>query len=794
MATVGPAPDCGARLYVDWPGPATLPIGPADPGATNRAPVLGGGPEQALREAARKLLPDVLPVLYPACGWGTVYLRGIAAGGAPIWEKVLDFQAPPWHSDGRQPARWWLEYSIRLSQPVLFLAAAPEVQVFPLVSPPKFLPFWHVPDIQVVRVPSADLIPPPELPITVHALIGDERHLLRGVDPDDPELSTEEQVVLNVGTADVPVVVKPTMNGVRIRHEYGHWDLGVVIDDPNQPGGFVHQVLPARLVAPGVHSVTVRVVTTPGVTLSLTEADRADQSVLSPFETVSQVRVEYAEVDPALLPQPGDALGGIVRATLVDHRSGLSDRARFVGMVLEFVVGFIPVVGSVMDVAQLTYMAAYGETFWGDDVEPGDLFANGVFALVGVVLDADDFVKLARLGGNLYPGAKLALTSGLDEGFAAAVTHAADPVLLDTMKNLPTADKGKLLGALEEVAETGDAVGVVKAFDEIVTTAYRVALDDDVVPEIVHARAFEVISPVDLPSFTGLDPSAQTAVLDLFVSYRQGVKGALSVVDELAPTLQREYGELFDLWRATGVFDVTFTGFTIPRLQEGFRKYLARGGRKNAVEWAIAQRSGQYVDLLKQRLGGGFKDLLRQVAEQQYWEVPAAAKLVFEKYANRVQAYWWLRARVPTGMGKWLQVDHILERRFMKRPQFGDYELADLTDDFQSLLVARNPAVARQVAAHSYYVHSVKTELLRRLIPHHLENNYSLQNILDAYVVVFVHQLKVPVDVFERLVVDDFRKLRALGYETMTYRRNESVSAILLRNPLFVAAMNLPMP
>jgi hypothetical protein len=793
-------------LYTDFPGPPLLEIDRADAKAIQEA------------EAARKvppLLPEMLPVLFPVCGAGTLYLRGrVTSSGAPIWEKVVDFIGPPWHLDGRQPASWWLDYSLKLQRPILFVAAAPEVEVLQ-PGTVRYLPVWHIPQLQVVRVASADLVPRFGAPARLHELIGEERHLVNGVDPADPELTIEEQVILYRSTADVPVVVQPALNSVRIRHERGHWDCKLRIEQPNLPGGFVYQVLPAHLEAasppgsgpparvisnqPGMpgegdFAITLRVVTTPGVRVELMKADHATQSALSPFETVSNVHVLHAEVEPRFLPLPGDDLGTFVLDEVTTWDHGLSDNARFWAMVLEVAVGFVPVVGTVMDVAQLAYMAGYGETFWGEDVAPEEVFTHGVFSLLGVVADAGDAVRLFKLAGELYPGAKLAsLNPRLNEAYAWTVGRVADPVLLDTMANLPSEARGKLFGAMETFVGKGDAPGVVKAFDEVVTAPYRLALDNDVVPEVVHARAFEAIHPAGLSSFDGLGTSEQDAILNLFVAYRAGKRTVTRVLDGLTPAMRQEYDELFDLWRASLVFDANFQGFTVRLLQEGYRKYLARGGTKNAVQWAAAQQTGRYADLLTQLLGKSYGRLLEKVAAEQYWEVSSAARSLFEQFANLPMRYRSLRDKVPSGIGSWVQVDHVFEKRFMKRPQFTEFEIPN-TDDFTSLLVAINPAVARQLAPYAYYVHSVKTELLRRLIPHHLENDYSLQEIFDAYHVVFRHQLGLSREVFEGLVLDDFRALRKIGHETFTYRPNQSLASIVRRNPGFVAAVNMPMP
>jgi hypothetical protein len=78
-------------------------------------------------------------------------------------------------------------------------------------------------------------------------------------------------------------------------------------------------------------------------------------------------------------------------------------------------IGFVPVLGKVEDMPHLAYMVMYRESFWGDRVTEGDILAQGLFTMLGVVADARDAVRLVGLEGKLFgiyggeaaPGARI---------------------------------------------------------------------------------------------------------------------------------------------------------------------------------------------------------------------------------------------------------------------------------------------------------------------------------------------------------------------------------------------------
>jgi hypothetical protein len=91
--------------------------------------------------------------------------------------------------------------------------------------------------------------------------------------------------------------------------------------------------------------------------------------------------------------------------------------------------------------------------------------------------------------------------------------------------------------------------------------------------------------------------------------------------------------------------------------------------------------------------------------------------------------------KVP-GFGKFFELDHIIEQRFLKR--FKDYTDAYAKGQaFGTFLVPKNAAVAAEIKVAKdsrliTYVHVVKTRMLSRRIPFGAEHLFNVQQIADA--------------------------------------------------------------
>jgi hypothetical protein len=238
------------------------------------------------------------------------------------------------------------------------------------------------------------------------------------------------------------------------------------------------------------------------------------------------------------------------------------------------------------------------------------------------------------------------------------------------------------------------------------------------------------------------------------------------------------------------VFNVYFDGFHDARLEKMYAAYVARKQRmrltpKSPVEWAAAQRSGLAYDLLLQELGGDFADQIRRYAADTYWRISDSVADEFARVSAVPRAY----EDITVNYGRYLERDHALEQRFAKyfeeKLKKGQLEL--LRQQYQAVVVPRNPAVARQLTERGmqyYYVHSVKTRLMQRVIPHGTETAYRLQEIYEAHVIVF-YKLGLKREMVQSIVLGDLKQLSEFIGEPFVDTSYMTLERLLLKNPKF---------
>jgi hypothetical protein len=367
----------------------------------------------------------------------------------------------------------------------------------------------------------------------------------------------------------------------------------------------------------------------------------------------------------------------------------------------------------------------------------------------------------------LHPDSKLLSEQAgqvLSDATRSQVEESTDARLLEAMRSLPDESQREVAQALEDyTVGLRSADELSSTFHVVVNAAFDEAASATLLPDRTLTEALGYLHPTQLDGFDAMPSTLQHQVLDTYRSVVVGGKPPRLVIDTLSPELNAGFESFLDQWRMLGAFNVFNDGFRSPVLAEGFARYVSTGKAKNAVQWAVAQRSGRYVEELVRVIGGDFRTVIKNAAPKLYLEVSAVARAHFENLANVPLIYSELR-QANSGFGNLFEVDHILEQRFFHKPEFEDYFNRHV-DQFWSLLVPKNPTVGRQLAPHFYYVHSVKTQYLRRLIPNGREAAFTLQEIYDAYVFVMIWQLDVPVHMFSASVTDTFTELSQLSGE-----------------------------
>ncbi|HEY7304084.1 MAG TPA: hypothetical protein VH601_08225 [Bryobacteraceae bacterium] len=702
-------------------------------------------------------LPQLMPIFSAVAGAGVIYARvPDFRTGVPQWKKQIWFAGEPWYASGRNRVYWWLSFNEFRRRALLVLIVAPEVEVWKtVINDFSWVPPQH-PWIDIFRVSSSDLVPALGASLNIHEVLGEDTHLVNGVDITYPQLTPDEaNIAASYPALDVPVTIKPRQNQLLIEQDYGHWSVNIRLNTRGwAPEGFVHQVLPAAYDKDRLPYITVRVHHTDGVAIDVMRADALLQGVLARNEVITKLRVETVRYQAAAsLPPQGTELSAGNEYTA--YSSGYSNNARWWGQTIEAVLGFVPVLGVALDLGHLAYMASSGKTFWGDEVTAADMFVQGVFAMVGLVCDAEDAAKLVKISGTLMPGATIiSINPGIVPSLRAAAVASCDPYVLHVIETLTAVERRELVDALVKYAGDGDLTNLLALFNKHVGDAFARAVIGGALPEGLVRNALAQIHPADLPGFLLLDAAAQQRILQLMSS-----APGRAVLDALTQSLSEEFNLAFDAWRMSRAFNPSWTGFSVQLLASGFAKYGRRLGLRNAVQWAVRQGSNsRYYQELVRLMGPDYADLLRRTVA--YWDMPASAIRQVAAIPQVPEAYWRL-SDLASGVGHWMQIDHVIEQRFiLNHPDLTGYPMD--RDSFQCLLVPANEVVAQILKNNGipyFYVHQMKTDLLRQLIPHGFEASYTLRQIFDAHLLVMKHQLGLPDFVVETILLDEFLEL-----------------------------------
>ncbi len=716
--------------------------------------------------------------LLPVDGTGSVSMMvpgplgaGVAGGMGSTWYtpyELFSFTSTPWNVTGKQPVSWlYLSHPAKGSN-VLLVFVGPEVTLKVsdnLLAIASRIPQDLIPAVEVFRVSSTDFVPDEPDGPRITELFGTRTDWV--IEPEQP--GTEAAIAFGrmmSGSDDYQLprigraTIAPAPTGFDATHALAHWNVEVRVP-ADEPARFAYELMPPP---PDSFNATfaMRIVRTPN-----TSIDGFGMESLTGGELLSTISLDVATVALNEVPEQGYALDGF-RFQPLALRERWSAASVKTGKEVEAMIGMVPIVGSLVNLAHVIYMAKTHETFWGDPVSDNEIMVNGVFALMGVVADSGEALSiLSEVSERIAPGMKLIKPNpGFPSWLSGRVGVTTNPFLLEAATR--ASSEGRLMPLLETLDEVSagrsSIAELTEVFQEVVLATYDDVLDLSVAPTTIYAKSFETIHPTTLEGFDALARDTQRAVVASVDAVRMGERSAEELMNDLEPGLWKTLNEALDEWRVSRVFNGRYDGFSKPLLATGFADYVNRGGAKNAVQWAAKQLTGKYADALAMDLGSAFRDVIKRVQPEKYWEVSAAAKAHFESLANLRLEYSELRD-ANKGFGSLFEVDHIFEKRFLTKPEFDKF--VEHTDDFAALLVPKNGAIASQLEPFFYYVHSVKTQALRRLIPNGAEAAFTLQEIYDAYVLVMVHQLKVDLPVFDGLTKDFFGELARVSGEPL---------------------------
>ena len=767
---------------------------------------------------------ELIGHVVPSEGRGSLYVAN-AHPGSTERHALLHFEAWPWDVDGRQPVYWQFHGGGLGDRPYVILVAGPDVliQLTDLLRNTS-VSSWLRPSVEIIRVQDGALVPAIEGPFHLTSVIGrpgivtdlpwfgavevvaePERSDLARLDEvtaavsTDPEADFEgDPIRLTIDELEAlyrrqvdHASVSPRANGVTIRQKDDNWVVKVTVPSMER-AAFAYAVEPLPLPAgPGAASrFVVRTLRTENAVLEFADtktwfADEADD--------LSTVFVRDKAFPVLRIPPKAGLEFATWQPTLEDldpTTTRLSARSQHVALTIELAVGFIPIVGSVVDVGNVVYMAYSGKNMWGESVSNAEVVLAGALALFGLVFEVggDAFKALVKTSGVLFPGKELLKANpGPVEQLIWTTMPSLTPSLLDAGRRLPADEQLALSNSLYravrgEVSAAGFTVTLHTALARAGASGDELG---EAFAERIHHDVLVAFHPSRFDAFGMAGRGAQRRIVDLHQEVLAGGRSALDLIGELKALDVSSTTEVIDEFRITRMFGHSFEDILDVDVARAYAEYRDRkiakifGSTKptkrqlraepairDPIDWATQLRKGRAREILRERFGPDFRQVLeRYLKAEKYVVTPAAVaryRALVDAAGNIMTMDYDALRKALHPYGVLWNADHILEQRFFKNPKFDRFGI-DLKR-FSSLPVPYNHLVARQMTEMGVpfaYVHVEKTRLLNRLIPNGTEPFFSLQEIYDAYVIAYVHQLKVGDQTFLELAGDIFEDLRA---------------------------------
>lgn len=257
---------------------------------------------------------------------------------------------------------------------------------------------------------------------------------------------------------------------------------------------------------------------------------------------------------------------------------------------------------------------------------------------------------------------------------------------------------------------------------------------------------------------------------DILKQLKRFAKGQLTAIDFLkyvGKVLGENYRALLERRQVLTLFSDDLQSLRDPVLAFGYQRYLAKGKKATPMQWVMRQRQGRFHDRLKAALGENYAQVIKRAQDTGVLSrVPYDVFVLLRRRGGIIIDTYSELEPISRGYGKHLERDHLLEQRFY---------LTEIMDTFKEsegrcLLVAKNPAVAKQIPDYNLYVHSEKTAFLNGLIPKGTEDSWGFQQWWDAHVHTF-ESLGAP-EIVLRVLEDEFRMVAKESGKKLIIRYN----------------------
>ena len=330
----------------------------------------------------------------------------------------------------------------------------------------------------------------------------------------------------------------------------------------------------------------------------------------------------------------------------------------------------------------------------------------------------------------------------------SVVSAGASPNALSALERLSLEQASRLLDEIAVALKSGRDVRLLRQtvanlLGPLIARTEKL----DTLPEPLFRWALTELHVQDLERFAKLPPGRMAEAIEAY-------EVALARADlrllrsKLDADIWDDYVEQARFKIAGTVFTPAFNGFRSSHLQKAFEADLRLGRRyaePAALNWALEQAArGRFRNLLVAEFGDDINGLLRPLRRSARATVPPQMLGPLRELFKSQAGYEAMREALESvgSLGHLLEVDHILEKRFLHSLGMALDQL-----DFPSFLVPKNVAVARnlllQGVSDFQYVHSFKTQRMRVLFPYGAEGSFNLQEIYNGYRLHYVHELRL---------------------------------------------------
>lgn len=709
-------------------------------------------------------------------------------------ELLVTFSWAPQYSDG------WRRYAFTVieRQPPLkvtvLLIASPEVEISVARGKDSMAP--DPVKIVIVRLQRADAVPQGGEPIQIGELMAPEMPVVASAPSQVDSLVRMADVdpgavqVLSEQTAHV----RQNPAGLTVSHH--SWQVEVSVRS-TIAAGFSVEVMPHP--APGLYlgapSVfIVRVIRQGDISVVYSQvSDQVALPVVGFPERHSRAEVHILDVDPGvgvpmkgLRPDQARTQAEIEPETLhaPSFESAMFDFATYGTTIASLAsiptgIGTLSAIGTVYDLSELMYATATGRDFAGDDVGTGRYLLMGLFGMMSVVGDlSQDTAKVARgVEGRLFTGTNLVSTSGTFwPALSPYLRRHLSPLLVDAIKRLPDSDASRLLRGIEDsVIDVSRAK--VKSLAGLLNDLVRPLIEAtpyvDNIPAPLFAHAMKSVDLADTATFELLDGAERLEALANFRRAQAADDPGLLQLNRISPVLSAEYSARILDNVVSRVFTPDLTGFrraawgpVTSGLNLGYQTYetgkLLDGilDYRNVLEWALVQAqrgNSRYVPPLVAELGPDIERLLGPLVKADRYKVTATTARYFQSVNGIFGSYKPLRdGAAGLGIGHVLNADHLLEVRFLHTFEglegYGQGEFLSLMVPYNNVCV-ENLRVAFAALGlpppKVPYTHVLKTSRMQALVPKEIQGKFTVQEIFDAYRLLYVHEFGFGDDLFQ---------------------------------------------